>query len=78
MAVRLFEPTVEGSSAQEPVGTVSVQLALPSLTVTGPVGVPLPGETTATANSTATRPPTTEGSGVCEVITVLVCALSTW
>ena len=46
----------------------------PSLTVTLPVGVPLPGETGVTVKFTVTDCPTTDGFGVCAVIAVVVTA----
>jgi hypothetical protein len=48
VAVSVFAPAVVEVSAQLPAVTVPMQLALPSLTVTLPVGVPLPGVFTAT------------------------------
>src|SRR5215813_13619485 len=62
---------------QAPVATVPVQLSTPSLTVTLPVGVPAPGAAGATVKLTVTACPTSEGSGLSEVIAVVVSALST-
>jgi len=49
-----------------------VQLFVPSVTNTSPVGVPTPGATAATLTDTATAWPTSEGFGVCESIVVVV------
>jgi hypothetical protein len=62
---------------QLPAAAVAEQLAVPSLTVTFPVGVPLPGAFATTLNETVTVCPTTEGSGVIELIVVIVSALLT-
>ena len=59
---------------QFPAATVPVQVAVPSVTVTLPVGVPLPGEFTATPKLTRTPWPTTDGLGVCELMVVAVSA----
>src|SRR5262249_39303901 len=77
VAVRLLAPALEKVSAHWPAATVPVQETVPSLTVTLPVGVPAPGALTATPYCTATDWPTTEGSGLAEVIVVVVSALST-
>jgi hypothetical protein len=42
-AVSVFAPALVGVSAQLPVATVPRQLAVPSLTVTVPLGAPPPG-----------------------------------
>ena len=47
----------------------------PSLTVTLPVGVPLPGEFAVTVKVMLTACPTTDGLGVCAVIDVVA---ETW
>jgi hypothetical protein len=60
-----------GVSVQEAAATVPVHCAVPSLTVTLPVGVP-PLDVTAYVTETAW--PTTDGSGECPVITVVVLA----
>src|SRR3954469_8505816 len=60
---------------QLPLATVPVQLSTPSLTCTFPVGVPLPVGTTVKCADTACPPP--EGSGVSDVIVVVVSALAT-
>src|ERR1041384_2143033 len=57
---------------QVPAATVPVQLVVPLLTVTLPVGVPAPGEFTVTLKLTVTLWPTTEGSGASEGIAVAV------
>src|SRR6187549_1970254 len=64
--------------AQVPAATVPVQVSIPSLTVTLPVGVPLPGALTVTLKFTVTACPTFEGSGESLVIVVVVSALLTW
>ena len=57
---------------QLPVATVAVQESpSPLLTVTLPVGVPLPP---VTVNVILTACPTTDGLGVCAVIVVVVLA----
>jgi hypothetical protein len=72
-------PGVVGVKEQPPAATVPVQLAVASVTVTFPVGVPLPGATVATVKVTATAWPTTEGSGVWLAIVVAVLArLTVW
>lgn len=76
-AVRVRAPPVVSEILQVPATTVPVQLSLPSLTVTLPVGVPAPGATGATAKFTATACPTPEGSGLSDVIVVVVSALLT-
>jgi hypothetical protein len=64
--------------AQLRVATVAVQESpAGSLTVTLPVGVPLPGETGTTVNVTVTACPATDGLGDCEVMVVFVLALFT-
>jgi len=64
---------------QLPTATVALQLCVPSLTVTVPVGVPLPGAVAATVNVKLTAWPTTDGSGVSAVIVVVVPAsLTVW
>jgi hypothetical protein len=57
--------------------TVPTQVSEPSLTVTFPVGVPLPGADGATVKVTVTAWPTAEGSGVSAVIVVVVAAAFT-
>ena len=72
-------PAVVGIRGQLPAATEPVQLSVPSLTVTLPVGVPLPGATAVTVKFTGTGCPTTDGSGRSEVIAVVVLALfTTW
>lgn len=51
--------------------------AVPSETVTAPVGVPAPGAATATENVTSTEAPAADGFGVCETIAVVVGAADT-
>jgi hypothetical protein len=62
---------------QVPAATVPVQLSTPSLTVTLPVGVPLPGAVASTLKFTVTDCPATDGFGVFDVIPVKVFALFT-
>jgi len=59
---------------QFPAATVALQLWIPSLTVTVPVGVPLPGAVAVTAKVKSTAWPTVDGFGVCPVIAVVVAA----
>ena len=64
---------------QLPVATLALQLCVPSLTVTVPVGVPLPGAFGTTVNVKLTTCPTAEGSGVWPVIVVVVpAAFTVW
>ena len=70
---------VVGTRLQLVAGSVIAQLLIPSLTVTVPVRVPAPGAVTATLAVTEIGVLTIDGSGVCEVMTVLVEALfTTW
>src|SRR4051794_40054380 len=55
--------------------TVAVQLSVPSLTVTFPVGVPAPDGTT--LYCTVTAWPTKDGSGLSELIVVVVATAPT-
>ncbi len=48
VAVSVLAPAVVEASAQLPAATVPTQFTVPSLTVSVPVGVPLPGTLTAT------------------------------
>src|SRR5207302_4683253 len=64
---------------QLPVATLALQLWVPLLTVTLPVGVPLPGAVAATVNVKLTAWPTAEGLGVRPVIVVVVpAAFTVW
>src|SRR2546426_17157 len=64
---------------QLPVPTLALQLCVPSLTVTVPVGVPLPGAFATTVNVKLTAWPTADGLGVCAVIVVVVpAAVTVW
>src|SRR2546430_16213380 len=64
---------------QLPVTTLALQLCVPSLTVTVPVGVPLPGAFATTVNVKLTAWPTADGLGVCAVIVVVVpAAVTVW
>src|SRR2546425_9028079 len=62
---------------QLPTATLALQFWVPSLTVTVPVGVPLPGAVAATVNVKLTACPTAEGFGVCPVIVVVLAAAFT-
>ena len=62
---------------QLPAATLALQLWLPSLTVTLPVGVPVPGAFAATVNVKLTAWPTADGFGVWAVIAVVVAAAFT-
>ena len=76
VAVRVFAPADVKVITQEPAATVPIQLFVPSLTVTLPVGTV--GELPvldATLKLTVTDCPVTEGSGVSEVSDVVVFAL---
>jgi hypothetical protein len=72
--VSVFEPADVDAIEQLPAATVPTQLAVPSLTVTLPVGVPVPGALTVTVKLTVYGCPTTDGSGVSLVIVVVVFA----
>src|SRR2546425_10869657 len=62
---------------QLPAATVAEQLWVPSVTVTVPVGVPLPGPVAATVNVKFTGWPSVDGFGVCPVMAVVVAAAFT-
>jgi hypothetical protein len=64
----------------DPVATLAEQESpRPSLTLTLPVGLPLPGATAVTVKLMVTDCPTTDGLGVCDVIAVVVLAwLTVW
>ena len=62
---------------QLPSATVALQLWVPSLTVTVPAGVPLPGALAATVNAKLDAWPTGDGFGVWLVIVVVVAAAVT-
>src|SRR2546425_1109587 len=62
---------------QVPAATLALQLCVPSLTVTLPVGVPPPGAFGTTVNVKLTAWPTADGLGVCAVIVVVVPAAGT-
>jgi hypothetical protein len=64
---------------QLPTATLALQFWVPSLTVTVPVGVPLPGALAATVNVKLTAWPTADGFGVWPAIVVVVLArLTVW
>lgn len=67
--VKLHEPL--------PPERVTIQEADPSLMVTDPVGVPLPGDAAATLTLTEYACPVTDGSGVSELIAVVLFDLLT-
>ena len=75
MTVRV--PGEVNAIVQFPAPTVALQLWVPSLTVTVPVGVPLPGAVAVTAKVKSTAWPTVDGFGDCPVITVVVAAAFT-
>ena len=76
-AVRVRPPAEVNVMLQLPAATLALQLCVPSLTVTVPVGVPLPGALATTLNVKLTAWPTAEGFGVCPVIVVVVAATFT-
>src|SRR6266550_2260158 len=77
--VPLCPPAELNAMLQLPVATLALQLCVPSLTVTVPVGVPLPGAFATTVNAKLTAWPTAEGSGVWLVIVVVVpAAVTVW
>jgi hypothetical protein len=64
---------------QLPTATLALQLWVPSLTVTVPVGVPLPGAVATTVNVKLTAWPVAEGFGVWPLIAVVVpAAFTVW
>src|SRR3989475_3324117 len=64
---------------QLPVATLALELWVPSLTVTLPVGVPPPGAFATTVNAKLTAWPTADGLGACAVIVVVVpAAVTVW
>src|SRR5947199_2968152 len=77
----LAAPVRPGSESagmpQSSAATVALQLWVPSLTVTVPVGVPLPGAAAVTAKVKSTAWPTVDGFGDCPVIAVVVAAAFT-
>src|SRR3954454_16564073 len=75
VALSDLAPAVDNASAHWPSATVPVHDWVPSLTVTLPVGVPPAGALTATLYCTVTACPATDGSGVSELIVVVVFAL---
>jgi hypothetical protein len=79
VATSVLLPDVVDVSVHEPASTAAMQLSVPSVTVTVPVGVPAPGGVGVTLHDTVYADPTFEGSGVSPVITVVVSALlTTW
>src|SRR6266480_1040218 len=62
---------------QPPVATLALQFCVPSVTVTVPVGVPLPGALAVTTNVKVTDWPSADGFGVCPVMAVVVAAAFT-
>jgi hypothetical protein len=77
VAVTVRPPAELNAILQLPTATLAVQVWVPSLTVTVPVGVPLPGALAATVNVKLTAWPVTEGSGVSAVMVVVVAAAFT-
>jgi len=74
VAVTLRAPAELNAMLQLPAATLALQLWVPSLTVTVPVGVPLPGAFETTVNVKLTAWPTADGSGACAVIVLVVPA----
>ena len=73
----MWEPTAREVKEQLVAGRLAVHEApAPSLIVTVPVGVPLPGATTVTLKVTVVGWPTDTGLGVMEMIVVVVSALT--
>ena len=72
-ADRVSDPLAGNVIEHVPSTTVAVQVSpKPSLIVTLPAGVPLPGATAATVKLIVTAWPTTDGSGLSLVIVVVV------
>jgi len=79
VAVTLRAPAEPNAILQLPAATLALQLWVPSLTVTVPVGVPLPGAFATTVNVKLTAWPTADGFGVWAVIVVVVpAAFTVW
>jgi hypothetical protein len=76
-AVMVFAPGLVNVMSHWPALTGALQLSDPALTVTLPLGVPLPGAATMTEKTTVTGWPTTDGSGVSGVMMVVVFAAFT-
>jgi hypothetical protein len=74
VAVTERPPAELNAILQLPTATLALQLWVPSLTVTVPVGVPLPGAFATTVNVKLAPWPTADGSGVSPVIVVAVLA----
>ncbi len=75
----LCPPAEPNAILQLPVATLALQLCVPSLTVTVPLAVPLPGALADTVNVKLTACPTAEGFGVWAVIVVVVpAAFTVW
>src|SRR5467141_3447231 len=77
LAVTVRPPAELNAMPQLATATLALQLCVPSLTVTVPVGVPLPGAVGATVNVKLTAWPTTEGLGVWPVMVDVVPAAFT-
>src|SRR3989442_5076963 len=77
VAVTLRAPAELNAMVQLPAATLALQLCVPSLTVTLPVGVPLPGAFATAVKVKLTACPTAEGFGVWAVIVVVVAAAVT-
>jgi hypothetical protein len=72
-------PAELNAIVQLPAETVALQVCVPSLTVTVPVGVPLPGAFATTVYVKLTAWPTADGLGVWAVIVLVVLAgLTVW
>src|SRR5882762_8776621 len=79
VAVTVRPPAAMNAILQLPTATVALQFWVPSLTVTVPVGVPLPGALAVTVNVKLAAWPTTDGFGVWLVMVVVVAVgLTVW
>src|SRR5439155_41580 len=73
----LYAPAELNAILQLPAATLALQLCVPSLTVTVPEGVPLPGALADTVKLKLTAWPTADGLGVWPVIAIVVAAAFT-
>jgi hypothetical protein len=77
VAVSVSVPDVENEIKQPPIKKTVHESPAPSLTLTLPLGTPLPGGMAALAKFTVTGWPTTDGLGVFVMMVVVVLALFT-
>jgi hypothetical protein len=77
LAVNVLAPTLVDVRLQLPTFAAAVHVALPSLTVTFPTGVPAPGATAAVVHETVYGCPIKLGSGVSVVNVKVIFALLT-